>query len=74
MPHLIGSLIDAQTTVKNLKIDLIHVAYNQHASPFMRRGVLAALARAGLFDGDIDAEVAKHPNYTTAYFDPNEEE
>lgn len=60
--------------VLNLKTELVSYAYHEHASPFMRRAILSSLAHAGLFNGDVEAEVGKHPNYTTAYVWPGDED
>src|SRR5690349_16300947 len=65
--NLVGRLMAAQTDILNLKTELVAYAYHDEASPFMRRAILSSLAHAGLFNGDVDAEVMAHPNYTTAF-------
>lgn len=64
---LAGLMTYTQTLVLNLKTELVGIAYDEHASPFMREQILLCLQRAGLFNGDVQAEVGKHPNYTSAF-------
>lgn len=58
-PSPISAMVNAQTIVLNLKTELIAHAYSDHASPYMRQAILSSLAHAGMFNGDVDAEVAK---------------
>lgn len=60
-------MTEIQTTVLNLKTELYSLAMeDEHCSPHMRRQILLALRRAGLFDVN-DAQlkdlVLRHPNF-----------